>query len=121
MTSIDERIKRELESDPSLITGAEPVSDMVLDAFKGRIGRYMVFAVLMAMALTAVFIWTVVELYTAETTKDAIIWGMWAVVSGFTVLFFELWSWMQINRVALKRDIKELELTIRMLGFRKDS
>ena len=84
MTSIDERIKRELESDPSLITGAEPVSDMVLDAFKGRIGRYMVFAV-------------------------------------FTVLFFELWSWMQINRVALKRDIKELELTIKMLGFRKDS
>jgi len=117
MVSIDERIKRELEETNAELADVMDdkalMSDMVTDAFKGSVGRMMIVALSISILLTVVFVWSVVEFVTADTIQDSIFWAVWTILSAVVVMVFELWAWMQINRVSLRREIKQIELSLR--------
>lgn len=117
MNSIDERIKRELEAESldvdQIIGETGDLNQMFRDALKGSTGG----TVKVVIGLTTVFfliaIYCIWEFVGATSVEDQIFWGVWSVLDGVTMLSFELWAWMEINRASTMRGITRLELAIR--------
>ena len=123
MTSIDERIKAELEGNSealdSFLDEQADFGELAADAFKGGLRNTMIIALACVIILASAFIWSLVEFIAATDALGKITWGVWAVLSALGAAMIELWANMQINRVSLRKEIKRFELSVqRMLDRR---
>lgn len=117
MTSIDERIKQELESEETALdmdfADSKGLNDMVWDAYRAGPKRWMTLVGVIMVLLTGVLIYLLYRFVQAEVVLDKVEWGVWSVIAIITIIALELWSWMQVNRVSTMREIKQMELSIR--------
>jgi len=117
MASIDERIKAELERDSErldkILADNSALNSMVWDAFKGGLRGWMWVVATTTTVLGILLIYLIYKFVGAETVMSQINWGVWSILTCIAVVGFELWSWMQINRVATRREIKKMELAFR--------
>jgi len=117
MNSIDERIKRELEAESldvdQIIGETGDVNQMFRDALRGSTGGTVKIVIGLATSFFLVAVYCVWEFLGAASVQDQVFWGVWSVLSGVTVISFELWAWMEINRASTMRGITRLELAIR--------
>ena len=124
MNSIDERIKRELEAeslDVDKIVGENgDINEMFRAALKGSTGGIVKLVIGLATLTGLVVAYCLWRLVGAEGVSDQIFWAVWAILSGVTMIGFEIWAWMEINRAATQRAITRLELAIRDKGARLD-
>lgn len=117
MNSIDERIKRELEAESldvdEIIGETGNLNQMFRDALKGSTGGWVKFIIGLTTLFFLIAVYCIWEFLGAASVEDQIFWGVWSVLDGVTMLSFELWAWMEINRAATMRSISRLELAIR--------
>ncbi|NVJ96719.1 MAG: hypothetical protein HWE25_01130 [Alphaproteobacteria bacterium] len=117
MVSIDERIKAELEKDDGELAGqlsdTRGINDMVWDAYRTGPRRWLTLIGITMFALTGVLIYLIVKFVGAGDAHDAVFWGVWMVMTLMTILGMELWSWMQVNRVATMREIRMIALALK--------
>ncbi len=124
MNSIDERIKRELEAeslDVDKIIGENgDINEMFRAALKGSTGGVVKIVIGLATLTGLVVAYCLWQFVGAEVVTDQIFWAVWSILSGVTMIGFEIWAWMEINRAATQRAISRLELAIRDKGARLD-
>ncbi len=119
MASIDERIRRELQEEIEVL--ASETSDgavlptLVSQAFKGPLRKLIPIALTFAVTFAGLLVWSIVEFVIATELLVAFKWGVWAVLSALGLVLIELFTWMQINRVSTRREIKLLEVSVRKL------
>ncbi|MGB6317625.1 MAG: DUF6768 family protein [Litorimonas sp.] len=85
-------------------------------SFRGRGGGMRVMAwggILIFGALTLLCLYL---LFTAETTRMQIIFGVLAVMSNSAQIALKLWFNMQLNRVALSHELRRLQLVVANRG-----
>mgnify|MGYP000462158838 CR=1 FL=1 len=120
MVSIDERIKAELERDSArldeIFTDTGGLNTMVWDAFRGGLRGWMWAVATVTVLLFVLLAFLLYQFVMADTVIDKISWGVWSIVTLMSAMGFELWSWMQINRVATRREIKQMELALRKVA-----
>ncbi|SDE20531.1 MULTISPECIES: DUF6768 family protein [Kordiimonas] len=123
MTSIDERIKAELEREgaelDAMITD-DSMPAMIAMAYKGSMRRWMWLVSTVTILLGVVSVWLLIEFSGASGVEDKLIWGVWAILAVIVMLAFEMWAWMQVGRVAMKRDIQQLQLDMREMMTKRD-
>lgn len=119
MPSIDDRIKAELEKDDSLladtISDSKGLNDMVWDAYRSGPKGWLTFMGISMVGLTGILIYLLVKFTGAADIDGKITYGLWAILTAMLLIGMELWSWMQVNRFATMREIKQMELGIREL------
>ena len=122
MSELDDKIRAALrKEDAELFAehgGEQGMFEMVADTFRGR-SRWMtvlVYASLLAFLGLAIF--TAVSFFQAESTRDQIAWAVGFVYSMIVISGLKVWYWMQMNRNALTREIKRLELQVARLSSR---
>lgn len=124
MNSIDERIKRELEAeslDVDKIVGENgDINEMFQAALQGSTGGVVKIVIGLATLTGLVVAFCLWQFVGAEAVSDQIFWAVWSILSGVTMIGFEIWAWMEINRAATQRAITRLELAIRDKGARLD-
>jgi Na+/melibiose symporter-like transporter len=117
MPSIDERIKAELERDnmrlDEALTDNTGLNAMVWDAFRGGLRGWMWVVAITTGLLAVLLVYLLVQFAGSVTVAEQISWGVWSILTGVAVVGFELWCWMQINRVATRREIKQMELSLK--------
>lgn len=119
MASIDERIRRELENETESL--ASETSDgavlptLVVQAFRGPLRHLIPVALTLAITCAGLLVWSIVEFVAATEVIVALKWGVWAVLSALGLVLVELFTWMQINRVSTRHEIKLLEVSVRKL------
>lgn len=125
MNELNKKIKEALREEDAEIFeefGSEPsIFEMLMDTFRGR-HRWLVF---LTMFWTIVFlvlgVLSVIRFFRAEELRDLL---MWAAASAFLlsgVSMMKVWFWMELNKNAITREIKRLELQIaRLAGRIKD-
>ena len=125
MNELNKKIKEALrEEDAEMFEefGSEPsIFEMLMETFRGR-HRWLVF---LTMFWTIVFlvlgVLSVIRFFRAEELRDLL---MWAAASAFLlsgVSMMKVWFWMELNKNAITREIKRLELQIaRLAGRIKD-
>lgn len=119
MASIDERIRRELQEEVELLADENCdgalLPTLVSQAFKGPLRRLIPVALTLAVTFAGLLVWSIVEFILATELIVALKWGVWAVLSALGLVLVELFTWMQINRVSTRREIKLLEVSMRKL------
>ena len=122
MNELNKKIKEALREEDAEIFeefGSEPsIFEMLMDTFRGR-HRWLVF---LTMFWTIVFlvlgVLSVIRFFRAEELRDLL---MWAAASAFLlsgVSMMKVWFWMELNKNAITREIKRLELQIARLAGR---
>lgn len=108
MPTIDERIRKELENEPGLLDALVP--EAVVRNISTRTTTILLGVVLL---IAGIGIYCLVQFVSATSLSEIIRWGVWLLISSIGVVFIELWTWMQIGRLATQREIRQLEINIR--------
>lgn len=105
----DEFSDRDLDFDPAREPG---LFAQAMSLFRGRMRGWMIFMMVVQVAIIAGAIWAAVEFFHAEDTRSQI---LCATIFTVVMLFhaaMKLWGFMQMNRNVILREIKRLELQL---------
>jgi len=103
--------------------GEQSLPEMMTGVFRGRRRMLMVGTTAVIMLFFALSIICAVQLFTAGSPRGMLLWGTGLFVSWSSMIGFKTVSWMEMNRNALAREVKRLELQVAQLAraFREGS
>ena len=85
---------------------------MMAGTFRGR-NRWMAVVVyIYLLVFTGLMVASVIQFFGGETTAHQIAWATAFLFSSMVVMFLKLWIWNMMNRNAIVREIKRLELRL---------
>ena len=122
MNELDKKIREALRAeDADLVDDfdSEPsLFEMLIETFRGK-HRWLVFmSIFWTLVFMVLAVLSVIQFFKAEETRDLL---MWAAASAFFlsgVSMMKVWFWMELNKNAVTREIKRLELQIARLASR---
>ena len=91
------------------------LSEMMLGLFKSKMKWWSV------MTFTVTFVWfgfaiyCAIQFFKVEETKDLIMYATGVMVSMTAIGMLKMWNWMQMDKNAIMREIKRIELQISLL------
>ena len=121
MRDIDRKIKEALraeDADAFEQYGEQSIHEMLIDSFRGKSKWLVVMTVLATLVFLALTIFSAVQFFRAVSDRQMIVW---AVAVGFGLLsigLLKIWYWMELNKNAVMREIKRVELQIARLAGR---
>ncbi len=117
--NIDERIKKELESESAQldkILAEEPgLFGRVATIFKGSLKIWVILVNVFVMLFTVIMIWAGYEFFVATSTDDRIFYGVIMLAALKAQVSLKEWLFSEMRRSSLMREIKRLELSIEQL------
>jgi hypothetical protein len=117
--NLDDRIKSDLENEAKQIDQAmgetKGLFELATIPFKGGLRRWMYVVSVAIAVLTVLLLWCGYRFFIAESADERIFWGVLFVVSLTGQAMLKLWTWMEVNRNCVLREIKRLEIAIAKL------
>ena len=114
--SLDEKIKASLEDEQQqldkLISNDDGLFKRILGVYTGTMRIWMALSTVLALLLTAGFLFAGYQFYIATGVSEQIFWAVWFIVALIGQIAVKLWIFMEMNRVAQLKEIKRTELTI---------
>ena len=117
--NIDELIKQALseeESDYLEKMGDQSLFEEGLDLFKGRRKWISIWIGFVIFIVFIGSIYSLVKFFEVSEVKDLMVWGGGFFLGIFMVTSLKIWAWMQMDRNAVIRELKRLELQIAVLN-----
>ena len=121
-TAIDEKIRRALAADEALAgpdgrrAAADPsLVQEVFRAFQGRQRWLNLLGVVIQLVYLCLCIWSAYRFFGAEATRDQILFATGFLAGLGVTIAFKIWFWMVLNRNAVLREVKRLELQVARL------
>ncbi|MHC4080216.1 MAG: DUF6768 family protein [Planctomycetota bacterium] len=114
MMKLDDDIKKLLANEEALydLGKEEGVFRQMAGIYRGKL-RWMAIAVTIeSVVFLALLVLAAVEFFQAGDTKQQILYATVVVLLAMLLLLIKLWGWGQMNRNAIQREIKRLELRI---------
>ena len=87
--------------------------------YRGKLRWIAVFATVESVVFMVLIVLAAIEFFQADDTKWQIFYATGILLLAGLLLLVKLWGWMQMNRYAIQREIKRLELRILELGEQK--
>jgi len=117
---IDNMIREALSQEDAevwdALVGGPTVHETIAEVFQGR-NRWLTYlAVAVTLAFLVLGVYGVVRYLGAEEVSQKLDWGGVILICLLAVLASKLWYWMEMQRTALSREIKRLELQIAHLS-----
>ena len=92
------------------------VFQMVMGLFKGKNKWIMFMMNIMTLVFFGLFVYCTIQFFDTEVTNELIKWGVGGLVFLFGVSMLKVFAWMQMDKNALLRELKRLELQISSLS-----
>lgn len=92
-----------------------PVGE-VLDTFRGRWGAMNVFAAIITFGVFGVLVYCAWNAFTVTDLRTTILWSAGAIWAAIAVAMLKMYFWMELNKNAVLREVKRLELQIARLA-----
>jgi hypothetical protein len=115
MEDIDKLIKETLTQEEAKFYDEleeQNILQMIFGLFQGKNKWIMFMMNFMTLVFFALFIYCVVQFFDVETTKELLKWGLGSVVFLLGVSMLKVFAWMQMDKNALLRELKRLELQV---------
>ncbi len=94
------------------------VLQMVFGLFQGKNKWLLIMMNLVTIIFFGLFIYCLVQFFNAEATKDLLKWGLGGVIFLLGVSMLKVFAWMQMDKNAIMRELKRLELQVSSLSGR---
>ena len=121
LEDVDKLIKETLtQEEAKFYDGLEEqnVLEMVFGLFKGKNRWIMYLMNFMTLVFFGLFIYCTIQFFNTDATNDMIKWGVGGLVFLFGVSMLKMFAWMQMDKNAILREMKRLELQISSLSGR---
>lgn len=118
MEDIDKLIKETLTQEEAKFyddLDEQNALQMVGGLFKGKNKWLLVMMNIMTLVFFGLFIYCLVEFFNAEAIKDLLKWGLGSIVFLLGVSMLKIFAWMQMDKNAILREMKRLELQVSSL------
>mgnify|MGYP000270824879 CR=1 FL=1 len=117
---IDKKIREELAREQQQLNAKQSQSPslfgMLGDAYQGRLGGWMMLTSIIALLLSGIMLWCGYQFFfVVDSQEELIKWGVGLLLSSMMQIAIKMWTFNEMNRNALQREIKRLELAIEQL------
>lgn len=119
MEDIDQLIKETLSKEEAKFYDEleeQGVLGMLIGMFKGKNKWIIIMMNVMTLVFFACFLYCIVQFFNVEETKELIQFGIGSLAFLLGVSMLKVFAWMQMDKNALIREIKRLELQISSLS-----
>ncbi len=123
MNDTDDRIRAALNQeneDEALLSmdrGLE-MREVLVTSFQGKMRFWTIFVYIYLLIFMVSTVFCTLWFFQSDTVKDMILYAALACLSMMVIVVVKLWYWMLINRNAITREVKRLELQIARLTER---
>ena len=119
MEDIDELIKETLTAEEAKFyddLDEQNLFQMISGIFTGKNSWIVIIMSIVQLVFFGCFIYCAIQFFEVEATNELIKWSVLGLVSLFGSSMLKLYSWMQMDKKALIREIKRLELQVSSLS-----
>jgi len=116
---IDQLIKETLTQEEAKFyddLDEQNVLQMLGGLFKGKNAWLIVIMNIMTLIFFTLFVYCLVQFFKTEVTNELIKWGIGGFVFLMAVSMLKMFAWMQMDKNALLRELKRLELQVSSLS-----
>lgn len=116
---VDALIREALEAEDAEALerlGEPSLPDAVIEIFRGRMRWYGAMFLAMILICFAFTVVCCIQFLAADELPDLIRWGVGFLFGVITVIGGKTWYWNQVERVAVTREIKRVELLVAQLA-----
>ena len=120
---IDEMIKEALSEEEAKFyenLEEQSVLEMSIGVFQGKMKWLAVMTAFIMVIFFALSVYCLIAFLNADSTRDMILWGSGMFGGMMAVTMLKLFHWMQMDKNAIIREIKRLELTVAHFGSKLD-
>ncbi|NVJ96721.1 MAG: hypothetical protein HWE25_01140 [Alphaproteobacteria bacterium] len=122
MTNFDEMIKKELAKEASdideLLASDGGLPDLVAASFKGSMRKWVWMIWGITFAISILMFWCGYKFFIAETFENQVFWGFCTTIIAMAQIALKQWTWIEMSRASMMREIKRLELAVSALSRR---
>jgi hypothetical protein len=122
MTNLDQAIRQALSAeDAEFLARFEkeaPLHEQVLGTFRGAWGALNIFGALITFAMFGAFVYCVWNLFETTDVRETVLWSAGALWTALAVGMLKMWFWMEMQKNAILREMKRLELQVARLAAR---
>lgn len=118
MEDIDQIIKETLTQEEAKFYDdleEQNVLGMIGGLFTGKNKWIIILMNIMTVVLFGFFIYCVIKFFDTSETNELIKWGMGSIVFLIGVSMLKIFAWMQMDKNAILREMKRLELQVSSL------
>lgn len=122
MTSLDRTIRDALsKEDAELLARFDQESPIqeALGTFSGKWGTLNVFAAVITFAMFGAFVYCAWQMFEARDARMTTIWAVGAIWTAIAVAMLKMYFWMEMNKNAILREVKRLELQVARFATRE--
>ncbi|TVZ59887.1 hypothetical protein NA63_2429 [Flavobacteriaceae bacterium MAR_2010_105] len=119
MEDIDQLIKDTLTKEEAKFydeLAEQNVFQMLVGLFRGKNKWIIILMNVVTLIFFGLFVYCTVRFFDTEVTNELIRWGIGGFVCLITVSMLKLFAWMQMDKNALIRELKRLELQVSSLS-----
>ncbi|WP_347175332.1 DUF6768 family protein [Polaribacter uvawellassae] len=88
------------------------IFEMIIGLFQGKNKWIMYLMNFMTLIFFGLFVYCTVQFFNTTETNELIKWGVGGLVFLFGVSMLKIFAWMQMDKNAILRELKRLELLI---------
>ncbi|MBD1584231.1 DUF6768 family protein [Pseudoalteromonas sp. S16_S37] len=114
--NIDDKIKASLVAEQqhldTIISHDKGLFNRLTDIYQGSMRIWVIVSSIAALIITVGFVYAGYQFCIATTVTLQVFWGVWFIVGLMSQIAIKLWLFMEMNRVALLKEIKRSELNI---------
>ncbi|WP_298239023.1 DUF6768 family protein [uncultured Algibacter sp.] len=121
MEDIDKLIKETLTQEEAKFydkLDEQNVFEMVGGLFQGKNKWIMYLMNIMTLIFFGLFVYCTIQFFDTDVTNEMIKWGVGGLVFLFGVSMLKVFAWLQMDKNAIIREIKRLELQVSSLRGR---
>ena len=119
MEEIDKLIKDTLSQEEAKFYDAldeQNIFEMLFGLFKGKNAWINILLNIMIVVFFACLIYCGIQFFNSDTTNELIKWGLGCVTFLMSISMLKLYAWMQMDKYAILREMKRLELQVMSLS-----
>jgi len=117
---IKEALRQEGHEDFDDAVPEPSVFEMIFETFRGKHWWLSVLTFSWTLVFFVLAVFSAVKFFNVEDPRDTMMWALAFVFCMMAVSMLKMWFWMELNKNAITREIKRLELQIARLANRID-
>ncbi len=122
MNKLDQQIREALRKEDAELfdelTGEQSLPQMIADSFRGRNWWLMCIIYIWTAVIFAGSIYCAVQFFTVDDIRQQLWWGAGVLLTMNAVGMLKMWTWMEMQKNSVTREVKRVELQIAKLAQR---
>ncbi len=119
MEEIDQLIKDTLSKEEAAFYDAleeQNNFEMIIGLFKGKNAWFLIVTNMMTLIFLGLFVYCCIQFFAVEAAEELLKWGFGGVLFLLGVCMLKIYAWMQMDKNAILREMKRLELQVMSLS-----